>query len=207
MPYVGKVNAVNNRNLRRMLSTDDSRKSTVLNDFITTSADVRAVTDTDLKAQNKGQAPFQAKGFNSQYMESWINEKLRQAQVMKDPSIVHLLEDNQKPLTRYDIDKNSMIKLGLSVQQIDNIYRALYVNTNGFFQMLSDQTKNIVDVQSRNIEAIRKVAEITDNSTTKNSNIDGKKQYILSNIWRVYQILLEYVCRTEYKMITQQLEK
>jgi hypothetical protein len=54
MPYVGKVNAVNNRNLRRMLSTDDSRKSTVLNDFITTSADVRAVTDTDLKAQNKG---------------------------------------------------------------------------------------------------------------------------------------------------------
>jgi hypothetical protein len=34
---------------------------------------------------------------------------------MKDPSIVHLLEDNQKPLTRYDIDKNSMIKLGLSV--------------------------------------------------------------------------------------------
>lgn len=62
---------------------------------------------------------------------------------------------------------------------VDRIYRALFTNSVGFFNLLKDCTQNISE---------------------------GKAS-IQSNIWRVYQVLLEYACQTDYKLITQEIEE
>ena len=81
--------------------------------------------------------------------------------------------------------------------------------------MLFEQTKNIIDVDQKGTgQLLRKIATLTSKQvsssqsenkaeTLEGSGYDGKRQYILSNIWRVYQILLEFTCRTDYQMITQ----
>lgn len=38
-------------------------------------------------------------------------------------------------------------------------------------------------------------------------NAAQSKQSILANVWRVFQILLEYACKTEYRLITRSLEE
>ena len=35
----------------------------------------------------------------------------------------------------------------------------------------------------------------------------NSQQTILANVWRVYQILLEYACKTDYKLITRYMEE
>lgn len=57
---------------------------------------------------------------------------------------------------------------------VDRIYRALYVHSVGMFHLLKEVTGRLGD----------------------------GKEALLSDIWRVFQILLEYSCQAEYKMIT-----
>ena len=67
----------------------------------------------NIKAQRKGNAPMQAGGFTSQYIENWINDRLSQNDIMKDPTKIHQ-ESNVKPLSKFDIDKATLMNLGLS---------------------------------------------------------------------------------------------
>lgn len=61
---------------------------------------------------------------------------------------------------------------------VDRVYRALFVYSVGFFELL------------------RKILEHTDKNFT-----------IITAIWKVFSILLEYCCRTDYRMLIQEITK
>ena len=86
--------------------------------------------------------------------------------------------EHKKPLDRYEIDRSNLGNNNVPTENIDSIYRALYVHSVGFYKQLKEST----------------------------CNANGK-EYIQSNIWRVFQILLEHACKTEYRIITRTLEE
>ena len=73
-----------------------------------------------------------------------------------------------------------LLSAGLQAEEVDRIYRSLFVYSIGFFQL------------------IRKILEHT-----------RQKYTIVTGLWKVYAILLEYCCQFDYEMIitTLNLEK
>jgi hypothetical protein len=63
------------------------------------------------------------------------------------------------------------------MDQSDRIYRALFVYSLGFYEMLSKELSH---------------------SPNKNS--------IQSSLWKVFSILLEYCCKTNYQMLIRKLQ-
>ena len=61
---------------------------------------------------------------------------------------------------------------------VDRIYRALFVYSVGFYQLV--------------------------NKALMHTN---KKYTIITAIWKVFSILLEYCCRTDYRMLISEIEK
>jgi hypothetical protein len=53
---------------------------------------------------------------------------------------------------------------------VDRIYRGLFVHSVGFFGLIKDATEHMKEGQAAT----------------------------QANIWRVYQVLLEYACKTDY---------
>lgn len=67
---------------------------------------------------------------------------------------------------------------GIPPEDIDRIYRALFVYSVGFHEL------------------IKKCLEHT-----------KKKYTIITQIWKVFAILLEYCCRTDYRMLISEISK
>lgn len=75
-------------------------------------------------------------------------------------------------MARYSIDRLHLNSLNVDVGLIDRIYRGLFVYSIGFYEMLNK------------------------------SLMHAKNKYtLLSNIWKVYSILLEYCCKSNYQMM------
>ena len=65
--------------------------------------------------------------------------------------------------------------------------------------MIFEQTKNVIDVDRKGTsKVVEKMMSMTTEEDKNQENkkeaksYSGKRQYILSNIWRVFQILLEF---------------
>ena len=76
------------------------------------------------------------------------------------------------------IDKTTLIHSGVAAEDIRHIYRALYVLTNSFYDM------------------VRKVTE----------RVQKERIEIITRIWSVYQMLLELTHPTQFKLLTSELE-
>jgi hypothetical protein len=118
-------------------------------------------------------APSGNGGIQVRYVEQWLNDVLNDAEALNMPGIMRKPE-HKNPLSRYEIDRIQLTNQGVSLQMVDRIYRSLFTNSVGFFNLLKDATEGINDGRST----------------------------IQSNIWRVFQILLEFACPTDYKLIT-----
>jgi hypothetical protein len=116
---------------------------------------------------------------NSRILETWINNTIADASALNIPGQV-VKEDSRLPLMRFGIDRTSLLKSGLQAQEVDRLYRSLFVYSIGFYQL------------------IQKILEHT-----------NKKYTIVTGVWKVYAILLEYCCQLDYQMIitTLNLEK
>lgn len=113
---------------------------------------------------------------NSKVLETWINETLNDAGHLDIPGVI-LKPESKKPLTRYGIDRDQMLLGRVPTVAIDRIYRALFVYSLGFYEMV---TKALVQ------------------SPSKNS--------FQSAIWKVFAILLEYCCKTNYQMLVGKMQ-
>jgi hypothetical protein len=67
---------------------------------------------------------------------------------------------------------------GIPTEVIDRVYRALFVYSVGFYEL------------------IKKCLQHTD-----------KKYTLITNVWKVFAILLEYCCRTDYRMLISEISK
>lgn len=120
-----------------------------------------------------------SQSLNSRILEAWINntliDALSQNSLNTSPN-----NESKSPLVSYGIDRTRLIKSGLAKQEIDRLYRSLFVYSIGFYQL------------------IKRILEHTN------------KQYsIVTGIWKVYAILLEYCCQLDYQMVitTLNIEK
>ena len=112
---------------------------------------------------------------NARVVESWINETLTDAAHLEIPGVV-LKPTMKQPLQRYGIDRVMLAIAGVEVQNIDRIFRGLFVYSIGFYEMLH-----------------------------KSLNHATNKYSLLSAIWKVYSVLLEYCCSTNYNMLIAKL--
>ena len=112
---------------------------------------------------------------NARVIETWINETLSDAEHLDIPGVI--LKPQQKdPLARYYVDRLHLISENVDVAAVDRIYRGLFVYSIGFYEMLYKALGH------------------------------AKNKYtILSSIWKVYSILLEYCCRSSYQMQLAQM--
>lgn len=106
-------------------------------------------------------------------IENWINSTLSDAEHLDIPSVI-LKPKNKVPLTRYGIDRINLTAAGVAGDGVDRIYRSLFVYSVGFFELLKQQMSNCSD----------------ENSLT-----------LLMNLWKAYGVLLEYSCKTEYRLL------
>lgn len=110
-------------------------------------------------------------------LETWINETLQDAEHLDIPGVI-LKPEQQNPIYRYGIDRVSLQMAGMPVETINRIYRSLFVYSVGFYELIKSCLKHT------------------------------SKQYsMITNIWKVYTILLEYCCRTDYRMLISEISK
>lgn len=86
-----------------------------------------------------------------------------------NPDIIKM--EKKKPLNRFNVDRMTLSKAGVSKAQIDRIYRSLFVYSVGFYEMLKSAMAGC-----------------------KNRPV------LIANFWKVFSILLEYCCKHDYKM-------
>ena len=104
-------------------------------------------------------------------METWVRDTLIEAENMNIPGII-LLPEKLNPMVRYGIDYDSLLKAGLKLDDINRVYRSLFVYSVGFYEML----KKMIDSKTGSYS-------------------------VCTSIWKVFSICLEFCCRTDYKML------
>ena len=83
---------------------------------------------------------------------------------------------------RYGIDRDRLKFLGVSDIMIDRLYRALFVYSVGFYELITKITKFNNKEQS-----------------------ESKRTKIISSVWTVYSILLEFWWKSDYRLLISQL--
>lgn len=117
---------------------------------------------------------------STKHLENWLNDTLNDCSDLEIPGVIGKPEHVQ-PLSRYGIDRITLTNLGLPTREVDRLYHSLFVYTVGFFDLLKGITAYLMEsVNQFNYQ---------------------------TRIWKVYQILLEYACKTDYEMVTTLLEK
>lgn len=104
-------------------------------------------------------------------IESWINDTLLEAQNLNIPGVI-VKPEQKNPLRRYGIDRKTLMDAGVPEDQVERIYRGMFVYSVGYYELL------------------KKVLSHTSN-----------KYNIITALWKVFSVLLEYCCRADYKML------
>ena len=110
-------------------------------------------------------------------LETWIDETLQDAEHLDIPGII-LKPEHQSPVTRYGIDRISLVNAKIPAEAVDRVYRSLYVYSVGFYELIRNLLKHT-----------------------------EKKYTMITSIWKVFAILLEYCCRTDYRMLIQEISQ
>ena len=112
---------------------------------------------------------------SNKVLETWINETLTDAYHLDIPGVL-MKPGHKNPIHRYGIDRQSLVDAGISGKEVDRIYRSLFVYSVGFFELL----KKILATSQKNYS-------------------------IITSIWKVYQVLLEYCCKTDYRILIAEI--
>jgi len=110
-------------------------------------------------------------------VETWINETLSDAEHMDIPGVL-LKPENKNPINRYGIDKLSLTNAGIPTEMVDRIFRGLFVYSTGFYEVMNKAL----------------------------AHTKGKYQ-VITCLWKVYGVLLEYCCASDYKMLINEMSK
>jgi hypothetical protein len=72
---------------------------------------------------------------NPKVLETWINTTLLDAEHLDIPGVI-LKSEHKTPVTRYGIGRLDFQAAGLDEPTIDRVYRALFVYSVGFYELL-----------------------------------------------------------------------
>jgi hypothetical protein len=68
-------------------------------------------------------------------LETWINDTLTDAEHLDIPGLI-LKPEHKNPISRYGIDRISFQLLGIPNDLADRVYRALFVYSVGFYELI-----------------------------------------------------------------------
>lgn len=117
----------------------------------------------------------QIAGMNPKVMEHWLNETLGDAEHLDIPGLI-MKPESTVPVSRYNIDRIKLTKSGLTNDSVNRIYRSLFVYSVGFYDLIV--------------------------KCMEHSNQNHK---VIANIWKVFAILVEYCCKSDYTMMISSL--
>ena len=112
---------------------------------------------------------------NPKIMEHWINEALGDAEQLDIPGII-MKPESMIPVKRYRIDRMTLTKGGIPNESVNRIYRSLFVYSVGFYDLI-----------------VRWIEHSEYNHT------------LVAAIWKVFAIMIEYWCKTDYTMLISSL--
>lgn len=112
---------------------------------------------------------------SSKVLETWINETLQDAEHLDIPGVI-LKPEHKNPISRYGVDRAALTQAGIPTETVDRIYRAFFVYSVGFYEL------------------VKKCLEHTQ-----------QKYTVIIALWKVFSILLEYCCRTDYRMLISKI--
>ncbi|CAI2370269.1 unnamed protein product [Moneuplotes crassus] len=112
---------------------------------------------------------------NSKIIEHWMNETLGDAEHLNIPGVL-MKPENKVPVARYNIDRMTLMKGGIPNESVNRIYRSLFVYSVGFYDL---------------------IVRCMEHSSHNHS--------LVSSIWKVFAILIEYCCKTDYTMLISRL--
>lgn len=118
---------------------------------------------------------LEAHGVTNKVIEKWLNETLSDAEHLDIPGVI-LKPEHKNPISRYGIDRLELNNNGIPAEMIDRIYRCLFVYSVGFYELIS--------------------------KVIQHSN---QKYTLITRIWKVFAVILEYCCLTDYKMMITQI--
>ena len=104
-------------------------------------------------------------------MENWLNQTLSDAEHLDIPGVI-LKPEHKNPISRYQIDRNELTNCGIPNDFVNRIYRCLFVYSVGFYEMINKMIEH-----------------------------SGFKYSLVSRIWKVFAVLLEYCCANDYKLM------
>ena len=108
-------------------------------------------------------------------LETWINETLQDAEHLDIPGVI-LKPEHKNPISRYGIDRMVFASYGIPTDVVDRVYRALFVYSVGFHELIK---KCLMHCE--------------------------KKFTLITNVWKVFAVLLEYCCRSDYRMLISEI--
>ena len=87
---------------------------------------------------------------------------------------------------------------GITPEQIDKLYRSLFVNTVGFFHAIRDLVRQYASKVAQ--PAAQESGEATAEEGGRDKSIKhNSKGSLISAIWRVYAVLMEFAYANDYK--------
>ena len=114
---------------------------------------------------------------NPKIIECWINETLSDAEHLNIPGVL-LKPESKDPMARYGIDKLTLTNAGVPIDVIERIFRALFVYSIGFYELMD---KLLIHTKG--------------------------KYKIVTSLWKVFSILLENWCTTDYRMLINEFDQ
>jgi hypothetical protein len=69
-------------------------------------------------------------------LETWINETLQDAEHLDIPGVI-LKPEQKLPIQRYQIDRQELQKQGIPADEVNRVYRGLFVYSVGFYELLN----------------------------------------------------------------------
>jgi hypothetical protein len=104
-------------------------------------------------------------------METWLNETLADAEHLNIPGVI-LKPEHKNPISRYGIDRLTLTNAGVPNSTVDRVFRCLFVYSVGFYELIKKLISHC-----------------------------NKKYSIITSIWKVFSVLLEYCCQSDYRML------
>ena len=114
---------------------------------------------------------------NAKVLETWLNETLGDAEHLNIPGVI-LKPEHKNPVSRYGIDRLTLTNAGIPNATVDRVFRCLFVYSVGFYEMI----KKLISHCNR-------------------------KYTIIISIWKVFSVLLEYCCQSDYRMLISDITK
>ncbi|CDW85387.1 UNKNOWN [Stylonychia lemnae] len=103
---------------------------------------------------------FPKMSIDHRIVEQWLNDTLSDAEHFKLPGVISKI-DHQNPISRYGIDRMTLTNAGIPNEDVNHLYRAMFVYSVGFFSLIRDTVDKSKEVYLQFNDGARHVTKFS----------------------------------------------